>query len=958
MTVEELQVLVTARTQGLQQQMNKLTIGLRETQRQSNEMSNSMTKAFSKLKAGLVALGIGKYLKDSFNLAKTYEASVGQVNRLFGLYSGALDKWIQKNATTFGMARADAMKYASTYGNLLAGFIKDTSTMEKYTEQLLQSSAIIASNTGRTIEDVNERIRSGLLGNTESIEDLGVNVNVALLETTNAFKALANGKSWEQLNFATQQQIRLMAILEQTSDKFGTSIQQNTNYQMMRLTANLKNIALNIGNAFMPIVNVVLPVLNAMSVALSNVTAKIAEFMNALFGTNFGAGAGDVAQVGVNAGNAASGYDAMADSATDAGKAAEKAGKTAKGALAGFDELNTLAKEGASGASGGAGGIGNSATVGMSPITNNAISSPINSSMTDAASKFAKAIEPTIEALNRLKKALVPFGNFAWKALMDFYDLCLVPIGKWTFGEGLPRFIDAVSNGLEPINWERINEALREVYTAITPFAITVGDGLVWFFENALIPLSSWTINEVVPRFLFNLSETIKTLDFVVDGSLGLIKQLFTEFLIPIAEYAEPKIIAYMDNFNKKFKELSELIRGSKVFKDLETIFSVIYDILKPIIGYVIDLASKLANFKLSQDFINIKYTFKDIEDVIGAVAAILKGDFSDAWEHLKGLLGGNEIDKSKEQVAALKEMFGELSSKVSQVAQEWSNKTKEMFDNWSKNINKWWTDNVNPWFTKEKWDGILFNIGASLATALANFVNTWNVEIPKWWSTNVSPWFTIEKWKSIFNNINTSMSQKFSEFSTKWGADISSWWNTKVSPWFTVAKWNTLGTNIKDGLVGGFKGAVNGIAGLLNKILDGFESAINGVVTGINKMIEGYNSIARKTHLPTMGSINRVYMPNVPMLARGGIVDGATFMGNYVAGEAGKEMIVPLEDTAFVDKLASALGNAVFQAMQTSKSMGGQDGQNLSLEMDGTIFARTMAPIMIKEFRRLGVSI
>ena len=70
---------------------------------------------------------------------------------------------------------------------------------------LLKASSVIASATGRTMEDVMDRIRSGLLGNTEAIEDLGVNVNVALLESTDAFKKFAGDKSWNQLDFQTFQ---------------------------------------------------------------------------------------------------------------------------------------------------------------------------------------------------------------------------------------------------------------------------------------------------------------------------------------------------------------------------------------------------------------------------------------------------------------------------------------------------------------------------------------------------------------------------------------------------------------------------------------------------------------------------------------------------------------------------------------------------------------------------------
>ena len=61
------------------------------------------------------------------------------------------------------------------------------------------------------------RIRSGLLGNTEAIDDLGIEVKVAMLEVTDAFKQISNGRSWEQLTFYEQQQIRTLAILAQRS---------------------------------------------------------------------------------------------------------------------------------------------------------------------------------------------------------------------------------------------------------------------------------------------------------------------------------------------------------------------------------------------------------------------------------------------------------------------------------------------------------------------------------------------------------------------------------------------------------------------------------------------------------------------------------------------------------------------------------------------------------------------
>lgn len=70
--------------------------------------------------------------------------------------------------------------------------------------------------------------------------------------------------------------------------------------------------------------------------------------------------------------------------------------------------------------------------------------------------------------------------------------------------------------------------------------------------------------------------------------------------------------------------------------------------------------------------------------------------------------------------------------------------------------------------------------------------------------------------------------------------------------------------------------------------------------------------------------------------------------------------MIVPLENTSFVNTLASALGNAVMYAMSTSlqSSNTGNDGQDIKLEMDGMTFARSITPYIIKEMQRVGVEL
>lgn len=183
------------------------------------------------------------------------ETAIQQVNKIYGESAQVIKDFAENTAIAFNMSSSDAYKYAQIYGNLIQSITDDQAENAKYTQQLLEASSIIASATGRTMEDVMDRIRSGLLGNTEAIEDLGVNVNVALLETTDAFKKFAGDKSWNKLDFQTQQQIRLFGILEQTTKKYGKEINKNTASSIQQLTAKTKNLTTDLGKKLLPIAN-------------------------------------------------------------------------------------------------------------------------------------------------------------------------------------------------------------------------------------------------------------------------------------------------------------------------------------------------------------------------------------------------------------------------------------------------------------------------------------------------------------------------------------------------------------------------------------------------------------------------------------------------------------------------------------------------------------------------------
>lgn len=183
------------------------------------------------------------------------ETAMQQVDRIYGEAAESIKDFAENKALDYNMSASEAYKYSQIYGNLIQSITDDQTENAEQTQKLLQASSVIASATGRSMEDVMDRIRSGLLGNTEAIEDLGVNVNVALLETTDAFKQIAGDKSWEQLTFQEQQQIRLLGILEQTSKTYGDEVQKNTASSIQKLTARTKNLTSSLGKKLLPVAN-------------------------------------------------------------------------------------------------------------------------------------------------------------------------------------------------------------------------------------------------------------------------------------------------------------------------------------------------------------------------------------------------------------------------------------------------------------------------------------------------------------------------------------------------------------------------------------------------------------------------------------------------------------------------------------------------------------------------------
>ena len=213
-------------------------------------------------------------------------------------------------------------------------------------------------------------------------------------------------------------------------------------------------------------------------------------------------------------------------------------------------------------------------------------------------------------------------------------------------------------------------------------------------------------------------------------------------------------------------------------------------------------------------------------------------------------------------------------------------------------------------------WDGIC-NVFSAVGEWFGdNFGAAWDAV--KGIFSAIGGWFA-DRWQDI-KNVFSAIGEWFGDiFGGAWDAiknAFSAVGNFFTGIWDKIKSiFGKVGSAIADAVSGAFKNAVNWVLEKAIGIINGFITAINFAISIIN-LIPGVE-------------ISKLKKLEVPKLAKGGVVDGATIA---MIGEQGKEAVVPLENNLeWLDKMATML----------VERMGGGN-KPIILEVDGQVFAKT----------------
>lgn len=817
MTLEKLRVIIEAYTKPYRDELEKIKQQTTKATNHVERQTAKMKKSFGGLGRVVASvLGVGAIVafgKSCVKLGSDLAEVQNVVDVTFGKMSGAVNAFSKNAITQFGLSELTAKKYMGTYGAMAKSFGIVGEAGYQMSAAITGLTGDVASFYNLSTDEAYTKLKSIFTGETESLKELGVVMTQTALDQY----ALNNGfgKTTAKMTEQEKVMLRYQFVMSSLADASGDFARTSTSWanQVRVLSLQFQSLKATIGqgliNAFTPVIRVI----NTILAKLQTLAAYFKAFTVALFGD-----AGGSSNIADSMESAAGSSGAVADNMDKAAGAAKKM----KEYTLGIDELNVLNPDEGNGGSGGGAGGGGSLDFGdMSGELFGEVT--VNQEIEAAVERLRKAIDaikelakPTTDALKRLwNEGLSLLGNFTWTALEDFWNYFLVPLGSWTLGEGFPRFIDITNDFLKAVDWDAINEALRNFWKALEPFAEKVGEGLLDFYKD-LSNIGANFINAVVPGGLNALADALKKIDSEQAKAIGYGIGVIATSLLTL------KVTKSILDFFDKLKGVILAAGGSSTFGITLTLsliaatgvsWTTALELLDRYENGTDEEKKEIEvgwdkNKEESKD--KNKWGMGNRYGQMAASADAYQNDnaYTKQYDYVKSLPGKikecfdqnlkdtedwlNELDKQREKESSDFQTW--IEDKKSNAKQNW----EEIQTWWDNTIGSWWDEHVAPWFTTEKWLGLYESVKTSLKTKWDETVAVWISDIQNWWNTHVSPWFTAERWSQLYNDIKEQLRIKWDSTVGEWGNNIKTWWNQHVAPWFTAKKWSDLYQTVK----------------------------------------------------------------------------------------------------------------------------------------------------------------
>lgn len=548
---------------------SQLSTALRQAQQETSLFGNNMEGIFTRI--GLVGNGIktvfegivhaveglGEFAKEAGEL----DGRLSSLNNRLQGSAQQFQNWAQANGQALGLSNKDMIEQGASISAMLETSIHDKQQLAQQTENMLKNIAIVSSATGKSQQEVSERMVSALQGHSAAVSALDLNMHLSSLRMSESYKRIAGSTPWAKLTAEQQQLIIVSNLNEQVQQRFGKTVVEDVATRMNRFTASLSNVKTSLEQAFTPILYAVLPYLTTFINYINTALQYVTVFFQTLIGysgAKLSSVTGDV-QDQADAVNGLSGaYDNLGNSIGKSSskghgangvtvpkvKAAGVGGtdtsgskKVGTGFTASFDQVHTIPEATGSGSGAKSGGSGGAA--GAVPSGGG---SPVDPKPTENA--LQQIQEKMKGFVDKVKSFLAPIGKIfseIWGGVSSYFKGVIDQISKWwnQWGGQIIQAFKNVSDFLFPIImfiaqfiWDSIKGAIN---------------GIVLFFEGLIEFLSS--------VFTGNWKGIFQGLWDMIKGGIQAVWNIFNLIFVAdgigaIADFAKAGLKLFGDMFD------------------------------------------------------------------------------------------------------------------------------------------------------------------------------------------------------------------------------------------------------------------------------------------------------------------------------------------------------------------------------------------------------------------------
>lgn len=299
-------------------------------------------------------------------------------------------------------------------------------------------------------------------------------------------------------------------------------------------------------------------------------------------------------------------------------------------------------------------------------------------------------------------------SNSGAGAAVSSEDLTAAAAGETFADRLLEKFAALKARFNELVDWSNLIASFDRLKEALAPFTENVGAGLQWLLENALIPLWSWDINELLPAFLDLLASGINVLNEIIEASKPALSWLWEELLLPLHQWTGGVIISVLEWLREKLDAIGQWVR------EHQEAFSQFVKILGLVLGAIVAVKGAIALVSVVMAALSSPVVL-----ITAAIAALAAGFVwlyeNVAWfkDWVDGLIKYIEElpQKIKQFVEDAKAFFSDITQGWKGTWSDMEDETKTSLGNMEGEVSKS-TSKMREW---------LSSIGSGISSAVSN---------------------------------------------------------------------------------------------------------------------------------------------------------------------------------------------------------------------------------------------